>query len=350
MVVTPTTSKQNFPILNGVKIKTHPNKIELTATDLDITIVTLKEAVISSPGEFVVPMKRFFSIIKELPPQNICIELNKNNLLISCGKVDFRISTLEAEEFPQTQEPKNVPLIKIEPQVIEEVIRLTSFCVGYEDVNYVLNGILFEIEGKQMRLVATDGKRLAFVVRTLPASQADVVSKIAFILPIKTVNEVYRLVKDSDNEVYMFIEENRIGFDLKKARLIARPIEGEFPNYKQYLPNESKDRLVINRKSFLASLRRASLLSTPEFQGVKVELKKTGVSVYKNTPQLGEVREVLEADYSGATLEMGFNPLYLIDVLKSVDDEEVSFDFSGPDKPAVFRKQGYIYLLLPMKM
>jgi len=349
-VLGPTATKQNFPILSGVKIKTHANKIDITTTDLDITISTSQEARILSAGEFVVPMKRFFSIVRELPAQDVNIELDKNNLLINCGKVEFKITTLDKEEFPQIPEPKNQPLIKIESHSLEEAIRLTSFCVGYEDVNYVLNGILFEIEEKEIRLIATDGKRLAFVKQNLPASQADVTSKLSFILPIKTVNELYRLVKERSDEVYLFVEENRVGFDLRGTQLIARPIEGEFPNYKQYLPNEGKDRLTVSRKDFLAALRRASLLAIPEYQGVKIELKKGVVGIYKNTPQLGEVSEVLEAVYNGATLEVGFNPLFLIDVLKNIDDEQATFDFFGADKPAVFRKQGYIYLLLPMKI
>jgi DNA polymerase III subunit beta len=349
-VLGPTTTKQNFPVLGGVKIAVSQTNACFTSTDLDITITTTSSIENGEPGEFVVPMRRFFSIVKELPPEEVVVEMHKNNLLISCGKVEFKINTLNYDEFPQTQEPKNISLIKIDAHDLEEMIRTTSFCVGYEDVNYVLNGILFEIEGREARLIATDGKRLAFAKKGLPSNQSEVDSKIFFILPIKAVVEIQKLIKDVDGQLYMFAEDSRVGFDFKGTQVIARPIEGEFPNYEQYIPPESKDRLKINRRDFLASLKRASVLSTPEYQGVKISLKKGSAAVYKSTPQLGEIREDIDAFYNGAVLDVGVNPVFIIDVLKNVEDEEVCFDFSGPDKPIVFRKESYVYLLLPMKI
>ncbi len=349
-VIGPASTKQNFPILSGVKVTCSKTTTCFTTTDLDITISTTSAIGSPDPGEFVVPMKRFFSIVKELPPGEVTVELTKNNLLITCGKVEFKINTLNADEFPQQQESKDISLIKIDSQSLEEMIRLTSFCVGYEDTNYVLNGILFEAQGREFRMVATDGKRLAFIKRGVPANQPDINSKISFILPIKAITEIQRLIKDIDGQVYLFAEDNKVGFEFKGTQVIARPIEGEFPDYRQYIPQEGKDRLSINRREFLSSLKRASILSTPEYQGVRMDLKKGVVGIQKSTPQLGEVREDVDADYNGAHLEIGVNPSYLIDVLKNVEDEKVCFDFSGADKPVVFRKKEYIYLLLPMKI
>ncbi|MBN3039733.1 MAG: DNA polymerase III subunit beta [Candidatus Omnitrophica bacterium] len=346
----PTTTKQNFPILNGIKFLSTNNRLKLTTTDLDTTLITTLEADIIKEGDFVVPMKRLFPIIKELPPQELEIEKIKNNLSIKCGKIEFKINTLNSQEFPQVQEPEGVSLIKLDSQVIEEMIKLTSFCVGVEDVNYVLNGILFEIEKNTIKLISTDGKRLAFVEKSLPQAQPEVSAKVSFILPIRAINEIFRLVKDSISELFLSVEANRIGFDLKDTQIFTRPIEGEFPDYTQYIPAEGKDRLVIDRKTLFSALKRASLLSTPDYQGIKLEVKRGAVVVEKNTPQMGEVKEEMEAEYKGTSLEIGFNPNYLMDVLRSVDDDLVSFDFFGPDKPAVFRKQGYVYLLLPIKL
>jgi DNA polymerase-3 subunit beta len=213
----------------------------------------------------------------------------------------------------------------------------------------VLNGILFEIAEDKITLAAADGKRLAVVKKTLPSSQPEIKTKISFILPIKAIVEVAKLIKERDEEIYLFVEENKIGFDFKTTQFIARPIEGEFPNYAQYIPAPGKDKLTINGKAFLLALRRADLLSTQEFQGVKLELKKDHVVISKNTPQLGEAKEEVSAHYDGAALQIGFNPNYIIDVLKNITDETVSFEFFGPDKPAVIRQDDYIYLVLPMK-
>jgi DNA polymerase-3 subunit beta len=294
-------------------------------------------------------MKRFISIIKELPSVDITVELTKNNLLIKCEKIEFKINTLDVEEFPKIEEEKKTTLIKLNPDVLEEMIRITSFCAGHEENNYVLNGILFELEEDIIKLAATDGKRLAFAKKNLPANQPEIKTKISFILPIKAINELYKLIKEKENEIFLFIDENRVGFDFKDTQFIARPIEGEFPNYAQYIPGESKEKLSVNREAFLTALRRADLLSTPDYLGVKMELKKDNLVISKMTPQLGEARETMEAEYSGAPLQIGFNPAYLTDALKNLIEEKVAIEFFGPDKPAVMRKEGYVYLLLPMK-
>lgn len=349
-VLGPTTTKQNFPILNSVLLTASKENLKFTATDLDISVISLQKLEKSEIGEVAVPMKKFLSIIRELPPETVAIEKVKNNLLIRCENIEFKMSTLNAEEFPQIQEKSKVSLIRVDPQELGEMIRLTSFCVGYEDSNYVLGGILFEIGKNKIKLISTDGKRLSFIQKKLPPKQPELTSAVSFILPIKAVNELQKLVKDKTEEIYLSAEENRIGFDLQDTHFIARPIEGEFPNYSQYIPKEGKDKLVVDRKKLLFALRRASLLSTTDYQGVKMELKKDHLGIYKNTPQMGEVREVIDASYNGPHLEIGFNPTYLTDALKNLADKEVCIDFSGADKPAVLRKEGYVYLLLPMKL
>lgn len=349
-VVGPTTTKQNLPILSSVFLDVSKDTLKLITTDLDITTISSIPADIKEPGQGVVPMKRFLSIIRELPPQKITIEKTKNNLLVRCGKVEFKMNTLSVEEFPHTQESTKASLIKIDPQKLEEMIKLTSFCVGQEDTSYVLGGILFEILGDKIKLVATDGKRLAFAERNLSANQPELATKISFILPLKAVSEVYKLVKEKDQEVYLSAEDNKVEFDFKDTQFIARPLEGEFPNYSQYIPGKSKEKLEINRKQLLFALKRASILSTTDYQGVKLELGKNHVTVSKSTPQLGEVKETIDSKYEGAHIEIGFNPSYLVDALKNIEDENVCIDFFGPDKPAVLRKERYVYLLLPMKI
>ncbi|MBP7087666.1 MAG: DNA polymerase III subunit beta [Candidatus Omnitrophica bacterium] len=343
-------SKQTSPILNAILIKATKEEIRITSTDLDVTIISTCSANVITPGEVVIPVKNFAPIIRELPPQEIELEKNKNILLIKCGKIEFKINTFNTEDFPVVQENKAVSVIKIQAQNLKEMFSLTSFCVGMEDVNYVLNGILFEIFENKINLVATDGKRLAFSESQLAANQPEVKTKISFILPIKAANELQKLIKEEQEELYLSIENNRIEFDWANMRFIARPTEGEFPNYQQYIPSEGKDKLVVDRRDFLYALRRASLLSTSDYQGVKIELKKNNIVFSKNTPQLGEAKEEIEAQYSGSHLEIGFNPNYLIDVLKNLEDEKVTISFFGADKPAVLKRENYTYLVLPVKL
>ncbi|MCF7908192.1 MAG: DNA polymerase III subunit beta [Candidatus Omnitrophica bacterium] len=349
-VLGPTTTKQNLPVLSSVLIVATEDSVTFTTTDLDTTIISSQKVNVSASGRIAIPMKRFTTIIRELPPQEITIEVVKNNLSIRCGKIEFKINTLNAEEFPQPPENKNTSLIKILPQELEEMVKLTSFSVGYEDVSYVLGGILFEIEKNKINLVATDGKRLAFFQKSLPINQPELKTKISFILPIKAVNELYKLLKEQNEEIYLSVGGSGVSFDFRNTQFMARSLEGEFPDYSQYIPAKGKDNLVVDRKKLLFALRRANVLSTQDHQGVNLTLKKDNLVISKTTPQLGEVKEELEVEYGGGSLNIGFNPTYLIDVLKNLEDETICVNFSGDDKPAVLRREGYVYLLLPIKI
>jgi len=349
-VTGPTTGKQQAPILSSVLIEAKDGKIKFTTTDLDITIISTYTGGVIEVGSTAIPAKRFFSIIREFPTTEIIIEKKKNNLLITCGEIEFKVNTFNPEEFPQIKEEENISLIKVAAKNIEEMIRLTSFCVGAEDSNYALSGVLFEIFGGEIKLVATDGKRLSFTQKSLSSDQPEIKSKLSFILPAKAVGEIYKITKDKQGEVYLSVKKRKIGVQVDDIQLIARPIEGEFPDYSQYIPGVGKNKMVVNRKKILFGLRRASLLAAPNYQGVSLEVRKDGVVVSKSNPQLGEVKEVIDVQYNGPVFTIGFNPVYLIDILKNLEEDDVGIEFFGPEKPAVIRKEHYIYLLLPVKM
>ena len=193
LVVGPTTTKQNFPVLNSVFISSAQNKLKIIATDLDVTIITHLEANILKEGSAAIPMKRLIAIIKEMPAGEINIELTKNNLSIKCEKIEFKLAVLDAQEFPKIDEEKKASLIKLNPETLEEMLRATVYCAGYEDTNYVLNGILFELEESKIKMIATDGKRLAVIKKPLPSAQPAIEEKISFIMPSKAVNELNNL-------------------------------------------------------------------------------------------------------------------------------------------------------------
>ncbi|MFO8052508.1 MAG: DNA polymerase III subunit beta [Candidatus Omnitrophota bacterium] len=345
----PTTTKQDFLALGSVLINARKDMIKFTTTDLDITINTYIKKEVKTAGKVLVPMRRFISIARELPGGDITLEKLKNILLIKCGKVEFKINTLKEEEFPKIQEKKEAVTIKMLPETLEEMIRLTSFCAGYEDVNYILSGVLFELEENKVKLVATDGKRLSFVTREFPKTQAEIEEKISFILPNKTVAEIARVTKEKQNPLYLSFSEKNIEFDFQKTKIMARPIEGDFPNYSQYIPKKRGDQLTVNREVFMASLKRIGLLTTQEYQGVKLSLKKNKMVIYKTTPQLGEAKEEIGTEYQGPALDIEFNPSYFIDILKQIKDQKIVIDFFGTEKPAVIKRENHTYLLLPMK-
>ncbi|MCM8823720.1 MAG: DNA polymerase III subunit beta [Candidatus Omnitrophica bacterium] len=348
-ILGPTTTKPNFPILNSVLIETYQEKLKLTVTDLDITIISFIEANIIIPGKTLIPMKRFISIIRELPEKDITLELIENNLLINCENIEFKLNTLDSNDFPQVNLSKELFLIRLEPQALNNIIQLTSFSVEPETSNYVLNGVFFEIFEDYIIGVATDGKRLSFVKKNLPSQQSELKTKISFILPIRAIMEIQKLIKDRDSDIFLFQEKNNIGLDLKNSQIIVRPIAGEFIEYDKYISIPQGNKLTIDRINFLSSLKRASLLTIQQSQGVIFDIKKNELIIYKTSPQLGEFKEIVPCEYQGKSLKISFNPQYIIDVLKNLDDEVVNLEFTEVEKPAVIRKKDFLYLALPMR-
>ena len=203
-----------------------------------------------------------------------------------------------------------------------------------------------ELSGDGMRIVATDGRRLAKIDKKIASA---VKKDISVILPIKAVQEIMRNLKD-EGDLAFITGTNQVLFDINDILIATRIIEGEFPNYNQVIPKTSGAKIKVNTQNLLASIRRANLLSTPDFQAVKFEVFKDKLVISKITPEIGESREELPIEYAGAELMAGFNPHFLIDVLKNINEETIDLELLGPDKPLVIRLADYLYLTLPMRL
>ncbi|MCX7661122.1 MAG: DNA polymerase III subunit beta [Candidatus Omnitrophica bacterium] len=197
-----------------------------------------------------------------------------------------------------------------------------------------------------MEVVATDGKCLSLYEQNLKEPTN---LNLKFIVPIKTIQELNRNLKE-EGEVLFTIGSNQVLFELNGVVIISRLIEGEFPDYRQVIPSVSENKFIVERISFLSALQRASLLSTPDYQAVKFQLLKNKLILSKSTPDIGESYEELPVKYQGKELVIGFNPYYLINVLKNLEDQEVSFELTEPQKPAVLRRQNYLYIVSPMHL
>lgn len=349
------SSRINLPILTNILIETHDNQLRLVATDLDIGVSCLIPVNIVEQGGITVPAKRFADIIKELPDGQVTIAVKKNDMVdIECLNCHFKIMGVSKEEFPKLPEFKDKEAVSIDQGQLKDMLYLTSFAVSHEESRYVLNGILFELKDGVLRLVATDGRRLAFIEKKLPK---DTKKEIKAIVPIKAVQELLRNLKE-DGELSIVVSENQIIFEIQNVLIVSRIIEGEFPNYGQVIPKPSEKKMVVDREQFLASIRRANLLSTPDSQAIKFEIfpargaaNPAGkVTISKTTPDIGEHREELTIQYEGKELIIGFNPHYLIDVLKNLKQSQIVLEVTDADKPGVIRLEDYVYLVLPMRI
>lgn len=342
------TSKSALPILSSILIETQNNVLRLTATDLDIGITCAIPVDIQEPGAITIPAKRFSDIVKEFPLDLISVTTKKNNqVIIDSDMCQFKIMGLAKEEFPKLPEFKDKKAIKIDQGVLKQMLSLTAFAVSMDETRYVLNGILFKINKGSLSLVATDGKRLAITERKLAAVEPDV--EVSIIIPIKTIQELNRNLKDA-GELSLVLSSNQALFDLGSVAVVSRLIEGEFPDYKQVVPAASDNKMKVERGQFLLAIKRAALLATLDYQAVKLEVFKNKLVISKSTPDVGEFHEELAVEYQGKELVIGFNPVYLMDVLKNLNEETISLELTDGEKPGVIRISGYVYIVLPMRL
>ncbi len=347
------STKTTLPILSHILIDAKKEGVRLIATDLEIGVTVRIEGEVQEEGAITVPARKFSEIIKELQNQNPIQITSKKGQMISIESSNsyFKLMGLLKEDFPQLPEfpnnPKAVDSIKLPQKLLKTMIQLTSFAMSHDETRYVLNGILFSFKDKTLKLVATDGRRLAFSEKTVGDvgnARKDV------ILPMKTIQELNRNLTDEGDVIFCF-KENQLQINLGDITITSRLIEGEFPNYEQVIPKKIKEEFMINTQEFLQATRRASILTNQDSQSIKINIIKDKMIITKNTPELGEAREEIGVDYKGGELAIGFNPSFLIDVLKNVDDPDVRFGFIDPEKPAVIKSgEDYTYIVLPMQV
>jgi len=351
-IIGPTTGKISFPVFSSVLIEQTNKGLKFITTDLELTMTAQidVDAPLEKRESFCVSLPKLLSILKEFSEEKIEMKPQKNFLWINCGKCELKLHVMESKEFPKIPTLKNREAIRLSAADLKEMIRLSSFAVFVGEGNYVLNGILCSVEKNKIKFAATDGKRLAVIEKRLPADQPEINTKRIVIIPQKSIIELNKLLPETDEDIFFIIGKNKVSLEFGKTQMITQLIEGEFPEYEKYIPAKAENRLKIDRQKFLAALRRANILSAPEYQGVKIDLSANKAGISKSTPQLGEYREEIGAEYKGKNVSFGFNPAYLIDVLKVTEADEVCFDIYDSEKPVVLRNNGYTYLALPMRL
>jgi len=344
------STRGSLPILANILLETREDKLSLTATDLDIAISRVIPAKVSQSGSVTVPAKRFGDIIKELWSDDpIKIHAGKNaTVQIEVKKNYFKIPGLPKDDFPQIPlfvEDKNS--ISVSRSALSEMIRMTQFAMSRDEARYVLNGTLFVFDKKLFRLVATDGRRLAMIDREVGQS---VSPKKQVIVPTKSIQEINRNI-DGEGEIKIHFKENQLQFEIDDILITSRLIEGEFPNYEQVIPQKTKEKVEFFTQDFLSAVKRASVFTNQDSQSIKLSLEEGRTVISKNAPEVGEAYEEIVVGYRGNEMSIGFNPAYLIDVLKNVGEDKFLFEFIDPEKPGLIRTdQRYTYIVLPMQL
>lgn len=343
------STKATLPIISNFLMETQKSKVYMAATDLDVGIsLSTTPVEINEEGSITIPAKRFFDIVRDLPEGDVDITVRKNNSIsIESQRCFFKLIGLPKDEFPKIPKLHEKESIVIGQQLLKNMLNLTSFAVSHDETRYILNGVLFVIKDRNMRFVATDGRRLALIEKDIESPHE---FKKEVVVPIKAIQELTRNLED-EGTVKIIFGENQISFQFDNISIISRLIEGQFPNYEQVIPKESKDKIVIDRERFLWAAKRVSILTSPDSQSIKLDLFKDKLIFSKNSPDMGEAKEEIDIEHKGQEFSVGFNPQYLIDVLKNLKDDNINLELTGPESPGIIRAQeNYIYIVLPMQL
>jgi len=341
------STRTTLPILSNVLVQAGTKGLDLTTTDLDVAVRCTVEAEVSKAGGTTLPARKLFSILKEVPAADIEIEVDdKNAASIRCGSSFYKIMGLPEEEFPRFPQAEGKSL-KIDQGVLRDMLRKTAYAVSSDETRYVLNGVYMAFKGDKLTVVATDGRRLALVEREMEVPKG---TEAELILPTKAVGELQRLLSDK-GDVKLSVGENQIIFYLDGTTLASKLIEGTYPNFRQVIPAEAKERVPLERETLLGALHRASILASEKSQSVKLSFGKNNLTITATTPEVGEAKETLAINYKGKEITIAFNPQYMMDPLRNLDADEVFIELTDELSPGVIKvNEPFLYVIMPMRL
>lgn len=343
--------RQTLPILGNVLLKTANNELSITATDLEIEMVSHIGIENSAQSETTLPARKFVDICKALPNDALLsIKVDAERATIRSGKSRFVLSTLPATEFPNIDSFE--PLFEFEmPQSqLKKLIDQTHFAMAQQDVRYYLNGLLFEFSDNLIRVVATDGHRLA-LCDTETATGVSELQQV--IIPRKAVMELSRLLESTDEPVKVELGSNHIRLSTGQLSFITKLIDGRFPDYQRVVPQGGDKIVIANRTSIHQALSRASILSNEKYRSVRFTLSSGSLQVMANNPEQEEAEEEISVDYDGPSLEIGFNASYVLEALNALSDDNVQLELTDQNSCCLIRSpesEESRYVVMPMRL
>jgi len=345
--------KTSMPILGNALLRSSgQDRISVSATDLEIGITGEYRAEVHTEGAMTLAARALYDIVRQLPGDDVVLKQAPNQYVeISCGKVKYRVVGLPADSYPTLPTFDEVPFFSVDPKSFREMIDKTLYAVSTDETRYNLTGVYCEpTDGQGLRMVATDGHRLALVERS--TEEAPTMSE-GVIIPRKGLQELKKLLEDGDQPARLGFVENSAVFEKGDVLLTMRLIDGRFPDYQQVIPSSHTRRVKIPKDPLVKALRRTSLLAPDKAQGVRFDLQAGQLSLSANNPDLGEAKEDLDVEFDGDALKIGFNFRYLLDVLASIPEPDIELDLTDELSPGVVRGAGtedYRAVVMPMRI
>ena len=343
--------RQTMPALSNLLIRGDDQNISITATDLEVELVANLDVGLEDEGTTTIPARKLLDICRSLPDQaKIAIHSSNEKVKVSSGRSRFSLATLPAEDFPTIDDLELDQNVVINEGEFKALIDKTAFAMAQQDVRYYLNGLLLEVDAEQIRTVATDGHRLAL---SQFVHKSDIEGSRQIILPRKGVQELQRLLSSGDNKITVGLGKNHIRVNLANLQFTSKLIDGRFPEYQRVLPEESDNRAKIDKVLLKQALTRASILSNEKYKGIRLILDDNTLVIQAHNPEHEEAEDEIEIEYQGDRLEVGFNVVYLLDVLNALESDVVEVIIQDANSSALIvapDTQASRYVVMPMRL
>jgi DNA polymerase-3 subunit beta len=347
--------KNTIPVLSNILIESvGENTIRFIGTDLDVTLRCETEADIKTPGSMCVGARKLFEIARVLPDAPVSFHKEENNwATIKCERSNFRIAGVERDSFPEVPTFKSAP-VKLPVGVFKTLIDRTIFAITLEESRYTLSGAKFILSKSGVRMVTTDGHRLAYIERQDLGESAPK-EGLEVLIPRKTLAELTKLMSSAEGEIGLGADENHIYFEVGPRLLISRTLTGQFPNYEMVMPKNNDKKAEFDSVSLGQAIRRVALMADDRSHAIRLHLTPGNLHISSQTAEEGEARETVAVEYAGEEVEIGFNAAYLQDFLNVLDDGSVAFEFKDGNSQAQLRPvtddgYDYRYVVMPMRI
>jgi DNA polymerase-3 subunit beta len=321
--------RQTLPVLANVLLVARDGMLAVTGTDMEVELVSSVPANIDQDGEITVPARKLLDIVKALPDgASINFAVSEEKATLLAGKSRYTLSTLPAAEFPATDQVDTLDQVAIPERSLKTLIDKTSFAMANQDVRYYLNGMLFDIRDGRLRVVATDGHRLAVCDYE---GEVDTDGDRQMIVPRKGVLELARMMGESEDEVVLALGRSHVRLEKAGTRFTSKLIDGRFPDYEAVIPVGADKQVLLDRELFTDALQRAAILSNEKYKGVRLEANGALLKIIAHNPQHEEAVEEIEVQLNFDALAVGFNVTYLLDALMALETEQVSLELKDPN-------------------
>ena len=341
-------TRSTLPVLYNVLLRAEKDRLWLTATDLEVTVRTSLEAKVSRTGGTTLPARRLFSICRELPANEIEMDVDDKDVAsVRAGASFFKIIGISEDEFPPLPKFQGNRSYRLEQKLLKTMLAATHYAASGDASRPVLCGVLASFRDGKFNLVATDGRRMAMWEHEMAVAKD---AEGNCIIPAKTVGELLRSLGE-EGEVTLQAAENQVAFEFGSMLIMSKLIDAAYPNFRQVIPTDHGERIVLEREALQNAVRRVALLLSDKSNSVTLTFGKDTLEISASAADVGEAKEKMDIKYRGKEIAIAFNPDYLLDPLKTLGSDEVSLEVTNELSPAVMRcDKPFIYVIMPMRV